>query len=212
MSKHLKKVKECNVSVIDVLDVKLLYLLSFADDSKAIVIAGSVRKAGPRKKKRTNIPRKKIYPHLNKESDAMKSPSSASGINFESLMIKSVEDKILDSKLDMDNIYTIIGGGVSSGGNGEGETGKGTASGSQAESVNGEKCREDAKQESKKDEGEVDRSRRSKYFKIVTPEKFIKNSENEQNPKTVTDFNYIEFMHPLKSSRSKTKTDDNSKK
>lgn len=114
-------------------------------------------------------------------------------------MIKSVEDKILDSKLNMDNIYNIIGGGRKS----------------QSENGTAEKClRDDSKGEvgNKKEEAEVDRSRRSKYFKIITPEKFIKVSEKEAAQKTVTDFNYIEFMHPLRSSRNKTKVDENTRK
>lgn len=151
-----------------------------------------------KRKKRTNIPRKKIYPQLQAEgteNKATKTNAVAGGINFESIMIKSVEDKILDSKLNMDNIYNIIGGSVGD--------------------SNSEKMRDEVteqKAENKKDDAEVDRSRRSKYFKIVTPEKFIKVSENDDNLKTVTDFNYIEFMHPLRSSRNKTKGDENTRK
>lgn len=95
-----------------------------------------------------------------------------------------------------------------------------------------EKCKDEVNElkteyNNKKEDTEVDRSRRSKYFKIGTPEKHagvkssptktppqIKTSppESEPNQKAVMDLNnYFEFMHPLRSSRNKTKTDENSK-
>lgn len=194
-----------------------------------------------RKKKRTNIPRKKLNPPLIKTPaggpennyEQEKQKRVQGGINFESLMIKSVEDKILDSKLNMDNIYNIIGGGSNGGNTGAGEgggvTGGGSEKGRQGDKNQMEKCSRvrvvnesgDVKESSslikKEEAAEMDRSRRSKYFKIITPEKFIKvNSESETNQKTVTDFNYIEFMHPLRSaSKSKsttTKADENLRK
>lgn len=157
-----------------------------------------------RRKKRTNIPRKKLNPPAAAEEAERKQKSQLQGgINFESLMIKSVEDKILDSKLNLDNIYNIIGGG-----------GKDQGEGNHVDKCSRGEDGGDMKPETiiKKEEAEVDRSRRSKYFKIITPEKFIKVSESESNQKTVTDFNYIEFMHPLRSARNKTKVDENTRK
>lgn len=163
-----------------------------------------------------------------------------SGINLEPLVIKSIEEKILDSKLDMNNIYNIIGG-TKSQPEANQEKCRNEENNEKCQSEvnidkcpteeNSEKCKDEvneAKTENnnKKEDAEVDRSRRSKYFKIGTPEKHagIKSSptkspqikttppESEPNQKTVTDLNYIEFMHPLRSSRNKTKTDENSKK
>ncbi|KAK6622259.1 hypothetical protein RUM44_002066 [Polyplax serrata] len=167
-----------------------------------------------KRKKRTNIPRKKLNPptgNCEESENKQKVNHLQGGINFESLMIKSVEDKILDSKLNLDNIYNIIGGC----GKGGSPSEVGPDGQDLEKCVRGDDAADLLKPEAlgKKDEAEVDRSRRSKYFKIITPEKFIKvKSESDANQKTVTDFNYIEFMHPLRSARSKTKVDENTRK